>query len=745
MPSTICQRCQSPNEFNATVCQKCGARLCPNCHLVIESPNASVCPKCGKKDYSFKPGKYSGSTYIPSGVSSTAGPAVTYCSNCGSKIEPGIKKCPYCGRLGGLVTQSPQQGYGVMKPAHGDPQHRYEPPEPVTQTQKVCQKCGMPFPPGSSQCPKHGKYGGGSILSESTIKLEGDNLWARIEEKRAASAAAEQTGMQPRRSKPPEDIYAQPYAAQASPHEDYPAMEAETQRICQNCGAPVPDRSKVCPNCGNNRLPAQKSKSFVKAEEYYKAHNQAEQPYGYYAPAPDPYYGQPAVQPYGQPAYGQPAIQPYEANYPAASPSFIEDISGAQPQKKQKKQRQPKEEPYREARAGQKKSPLPILLALIALGGVIIIAVVLILDQLKAPVVVVPPSSLNPASTSTTVPSTLVISDIQFSDITQTGAIITWKTDKNANSVVIYCLDGGTQCESGKNEAMVTDHEVKLTGLEQGKSYHITVKSRMGDTADSPEASKDASGVLALLEQNDKTPPAITDVKVTNMVSSTTGASAEITWKTNEPATSQVSYGTTQMYGSLQPGQTDTTLVKFHDVILYGLPTNASINFKVIARDSSGNETSSPNTVFVTPPPAGTLVGNAAPDFTLECADGTSVTLSSLRGSKVIINFWHLNCAPCLGEMPAFQQVHAANTNLPMLLVHGTALGPVNTYAVGSFLNENSYTFTVPMDTTGQVSSLYSISSVPKTFFLDSTGIIRKIQDGAFSGRSQIEEMLNSY
>jgi len=735
MPSTvICQRCQSPNDINATICQKCGARLCPHCHLVIESPNASVCPKCGKKDHTFRPGKYAGSTYVPPGVSGSTGPSLTYCSNCGSKIEPGVKRCPYCGRLGNLVTQSPQQGYGTLKPAEGDIRYGYSSPEPaaVPQTQKVCQKCGMPFPPGSSQCPVHGKYGGGSILRESTIKLEGPNLWARIAEKRAASEAAEQQKLQPRHSVAPEEIYPQIAIQPAASIESLPPDEAESQRICPSCGAPVPDRSKVCPACGYNRLPPQRSKPIPKAEEFYKSRMAVEQPYAYYPPPPPDQY------------YGQPQVQPYEMAYPAPVPGFIEEPEEGRKKKKPKKEKIPRELPYREAAAGTRKSPLPILLALIALAGVIIISVVLIIDQLKAPPAVVPPSTLNP-STTTQTPGELLISNIKYSDITRNSAVVSWKTNKKSNSIVVYCLEGGTLCESEKDDALVTDHSVKLSNLETGKAYHITVKSRTGDSTDALDASMDATEVLRTSDIKDTTPPKISDVKITNLVSSQTGASAEITWKTDEPATSQVSYGTSQSYGNLQPAQTDTSLVVFHDVTLYGLPTNTTIHFKVISRDAAGNEASSLNATFVTPPPAGSGIGNAAPDFTLPCADGSTVTLSNLRGSKVIINFWHMNCSPCLSEMPAFQQLHTKMPNLPILCIHGTALGAFNVNALGAFLTNNQYTFTVPMDSAGQVSAQYNISSVPRTFFLDSTGIIKNVKDGSFSGESQIEEMLNSY
>lgn len=34
-------------------------------------------------------------------------------------------------------------------------------------------------------------------------------------------------------------------------------------------------------------------------------------------------------------------------------------------------------------------------------------------------------------------------------------------------------------------------------------------------------------------------------------------------------------------------------------------------------------------------------VGSPAPDFTLTLFDGKSVTLSSLKGKPVVVNFWH--------------------------------------------------------------------------------------------------------
>jgi peroxiredoxin len=520
--------------------------------------------------------------------------------------------------------------------------------------------------------------------------------------------------------------------------------QSADQRVCPNCNSPVPDRSKVCPTCGNNRLPSEKTKPFVKAEDRYKSAAAAQQAYAAYAPPP-------AYAAYAPPQdqyYGQPAMQPYEMAYPAPSPGFIEEIK---PDKSRKPAKQPRGKEARESGARQAKgSPLPILIALIALAGVIIMGIIFIMDQLKTPApAVMPPSTTTPPSGSSKAP---VISGIQYSDITLTSATVTWKTDKKSNSIVIYCLDGGTQCENAKDDAMVTDHVVKLTSLEQGKSYHVTVKSRLGDSPDSLDSSLESTDILRVSDVRDTTPPVISEANVSNISSSTMGGSAEITWKTDEPATSQVSYGISASYGTLQPSQTDTTLAKFHDVILYGLAPRTTFHYKVTSRDAAGNEKSSPDATFVTPAPAGSSIGDSAPDFTLALADesGGQVTLSALTGKKVIINFWNLNCHFCMEEMPYFQAIREKypKDSVAMLIINSAAGGfsANRPEAVGAQITSGGYTFNVPMDEAGSVAQAYNVTSgIPVTFFVDSSGTIKSKQDGSFPSAAAIEAKLNSY
>ncbi len=53
------------------------------------------------------------------------------------------------------------------------------------------------------------------------------------------------------------------------------------------------------------------------------------------------------------------------------------------------------------------------------------------------------------------------------------------------------------------------------------------------------------------------------------------------------------------------------------------------------------------------------IVGNPAPDFTLELADGTKFTLSSLRGKYALLDFWGSWCGWCIKGFPDMKKAYA--------------------------------------------------------------------------------------
>src|SRR5579885_3652040 len=85
-----------------------------------------------------------------------------------------------------------------------------------------------------------------------------------------------------------------------------------------------------------------------------------------------------------------------------------------------------------------------------------------------------------------------------------------------------------------------------------------------------------------------------------------------------------------------------------------------------------------------TTPAGGIPIGQTAPDFTLTDLNGHQVTLSSLRGHPVVINFWASYCAPCQDEMPllnAFYQQHHTDGLVILGINEGEPMATISDYA----------------------------------------------------------------
>lgn len=92
----------------------------------------------------------------------------------------------------------------------------------------------------------------------------------------------------------------------------------------------------------------------------------------------------------------------------------------------------------------------------------------------------------------------------------------------------------------------------------------------------------------------DEAAPVISNVKVINI----TSGAATVTWATNEPATSQVEYGTTTSYSSTT--QLDSTLKTSHSQTIKRLKYSTLEHFRVISKDTMANESSSTDMTFTT-------------------------------------------------------------------------------------------------------------------------------------------------
>lgn len=122
------------------------------------------------------------------------------------------------------------------------------------------------------------------------------------------------------------------------------------------------------------------------------------------------------------------------------------------------------------------------------------------------------------------------------------------------------------------------------------------------------------------------------------------------------------------------------------------------------------------------------LVANEADaakaDFTLKDVNGKKVTLSSLKGKIVLINFWSSACMPCIKEMQDLDLIytHYEPQGLMILSITGD-----NPFRANAYLSGKGYHPTVLFDDGGKVGKDFHVDELhpeglPKSFVFDREG-----------------------
>ena len=124
-------------------------------------------------------------------------------------------------------------------------------------------------------------------------------------------------------------------------------------------------------------------------------------------------------------------------------------------------------------------------------------------------------------------------------------------------------------------------------------------------------------------------------------------------------------------------------------------------------------------------------VGRPAPDFTLKDLDGNTVRLSDLQGKVVFINFFATWCPACRAEMPEIEALHQKYKDRGVVVIGVDISEPEST--VQQYIQQSGFSWTIVLDSTGEMAMDYQIVAIPTSFFLDKEGIIRAVNVGAMT------------
>ena len=133
--------------------------------------------------------------------------------------------------------------------------------------------------------------------------------------------------------------------------------------------------------------------------------------------------------------------------------------------------------------------------------------------------------------------------------------------------------------------------------------------------------------------------------------------------------------------------------------------------------------------------PAAPENGALAPDFTLKLVGGGGkpMSLSSLKGKAVLLNFWATWCEPCKIEMPWLVELQK-KYGPEGLQVIGVAMDDAGVKTIAAFAHKMGVNYPI-LQGTEAVADLYGgLDGLPTTFFLDRSG---KVVDQALGLESE--------
>jgi len=181
---------------------------------------------------------------------------------------------------------------------------------------------------------------------------------------------------------------------------------------------------------------------------------------------------------------------------------------------------------------------------------------------------------------------------------------VSWTTNVPTSSLIEYTnITTGKEQEVSEAE-LKTAHELTTGSLDDKSTYTIIISGRdqFGNLA-----TYEISGITT---KDDTRPPTISDFVVEPQAadSNDNRVKVMVSWRTDEPATSKVEFGvgvgdSTLTQASIESASLDTS----HVVVVSGLETSQTYQFRAVSKDSAGNLANSDTQILVTNQPKQTI------------------------------------------------------------------------------------------------------------------------------------------
>jgi len=111
-----------------------------------------------------------------------------------------------------------------------------------------------------------------------------------------------------------------------------------------------------------------------------------------------------------------------------------------------------------------------------------------------------------------------------------------------------------------------------------------------------------------------------------------------------------------------------------------------------------------------------------APIFSAQDLNGKVVSLKTLKGKPVLINFWATSCPGCVREMPNWVDIHRKYADKGLIIV-SVAMAYDDPNFVKTFTIERQLPFPVIYDADGSIAKAYGdVRATPTLAWIDPSG-----------------------
>lgn len=119
---------------------------------------------------------------------------------------------------------------------------------------------------------------------------------------------------------------------------------------------------------------------------------------------------------------------------------------------------------------------------------------------------------------------------------------------------------------------------------------------------------------------------------------------------------------------------------------------------------------------------------DASYDVVLRTLDGKPVSLRTLKGKAVFMNFWATWCPPCVAEMPGIQKLYEATQSENVAFVMISVDKDFD--KLQRFMRRKKYTFPVYQLAENSIPALYASKAIPTTFVISGNGKLTLRHEG---------------